>query len=223
MEYLKTQGEAYKEATQKDPKAKRELIKVFTQICALSETIEREIKDKPSFETQYEKCANSNCKIMKDLNALAESLSACKKAMDIVRSDRKDKKKRKATPDTAVPKNAVVLDPLPKEEDPSAPRPPKKLAPLKGGKKKEKISKETREQIWERYIGDKAKADCPVCRKRTIRMTDFSAGHIVAEACGGPTDSSNLMPICGNCNSRMSTMNLYEYCHKEFGRDPEFG
>ena len=81
--------------------------------------------------------------------------------------------------------------------------------------------KETREQIRERYIGDKAKADCPVCRKRAIRMTDFSAGHIVAEACGGVTDSSNLMPICGNCNSWMATTNLYEYCRKEFEREQE--
>lgn len=53
----------------------------------------------------------------------------------------------------------------------------RKLAP-NAVRKKANVSKETREQIWERYIGDKAKADCPVCRKRTIRMTDFSAGYI---------------------------------------------
>jgi 5-methylcytosine-specific restriction endonuclease McrA len=222
MDYLKTQGDAYKGATQKDPKAKRELIQVFTQICALRDVVEREIKDKASFDAQYEKCASSNCKIIKDLNALAASLAACKKAMDVVRSDRKDKKKRATTPETVAPKNTVVHEPV--EEDPVAVRAPKKAAAApKAAKKKEKISKETREQIWERYIGDKAKADCPVCRKRTIRMTDFSAGHIVAEACGGVTDSSNLMPICGNCNSRMATTNLYDYCRKEFGREPEFG
>jgi hypothetical protein len=225
MDYLKTQGDAYKDATQKDPKAKRELIKVFTQICALHDVIEREIKDKATFDATYEKCAASNGKLMKELNALAEGLSACKKAIDVVRSDRKEKKKRTISPVATShppPKNTVVLEAA--DEDPIATvGGHRKPAAAKVAKKKEKISKETREQIWERYIGDRAKADCPVCRKRTIRMTDFSAGHIVAEACGGATDSSNLMPICGNCNSRMSTMNLYDYCRKEFGRAPEFG
>jgi hypothetical protein len=87
---------------------------------------------------------------------------------------------------------------------------------------KMKIGKSIREEIWEKYIGDKAKADCPVCLKRPIRMTDFSAGHIEAESRGGATDATNLIPICSNCNCRMSTENLYAYTRKNFGRDPVF-
>jgi 5-methylcytosine-specific restriction endonuclease McrA len=133
-------------------------------------------------------------------------------------------RKKKRTASRLAPKNDVVYleDPAPLQVTvaPKVPRAPAKRGGGGGGKKK--ISKEAREQIWEKCIGDRAKTECPVCRKRTIRMTDFSAGHIVAEACGGATDTTNLMPICGNCNSRMGTMNLYDYCLKEFGRLPDF-
>jgi len=228
MDYLKTQTDTYRDATQKDPKAKRELIHVFMQICELSAMIERDVKDKASFDALYEKCASSNNKMVKELNSLAANLSSCKKALDVVKHDRKERNKKKKTPPAvppmAAPTNTIVLTGG-GDEDPVAPKltkvPKAPKKPATGGKKK--ISKETREQIWEHYIGDRAKAECPVCRKRTIRMTDFSAGHIVAEACGGATDATNLMPICSNCNSRMSTMNLYEYCQKEFGRAPDFG
>jgi hypothetical protein len=179
--------------------------------------VEHEIKDKPSFDTFYERCASTNCKTVKELNALSKALADCKKALDVVRAERK--KKRAAS--RMAPKNDVVYleDPAPLQVKPKVPRSP--AGPKSGGGKK-KISKEAREQIWERCIGNRAKTECPVCKKRTIRMTDFSAGHIVAEACGGATDTTNLLPICGNCNSRMGTMNLYDYCLKEFGRLPDF-
>jgi 5-methylcytosine-specific restriction endonuclease McrA len=219
MDYLISVEDAYKGATQKEPKAKRELIQTFLQICDLQEAIEREIRDRPSFEAVYERCASSNCKMVKELNALSKALADCKKALDIVRAERK--KKRTASRSEPRVKNEVVYleDPVPppKEKAPKAPKEPKV-----GGGGKKKISKEAREQIWEHCIGNRAKTECPVCKKRTIRMTDFSAGHIVAEACGGATDTTNLMPICGNCNSRMGTMNLYDYTLKEFGRLPDF-
>jgi 5-methylcytosine-specific restriction endonuclease McrA len=218
MDYLLSQADAYKDAPQKEPKAKRELIKALTQICELAAAVEREIKDRPSFEALYERCASSNCKMVRELNALSASLVASKKALDVVRTERKKKRTASRGAEPA-PKNVVAY-----AEDP-VPAAPRKTPSVGGGSRapaKKKISKEAREQIWERCIGDRAKADCPVCKKRTIRMTDFSAGHIVAEACGGATDTTNLMPICGNCNSRMGTTNLYEYTLKEFGRLPDF-
>ena len=86
--------------------------------------------------------------------------------------------------------------------------------------KKEKIGVALREAAWDYWIGpDCGKTKCPVCQERNIRQTDFSAGHIHAEACGGATSAENLLPICSSCNVRMATENLHEFCKRIFGRD----
>lgn len=86
--------------------------------------------------------------------------------------------------------------------------------------KKEKIGAALREAAWDYWIGpDCGKTKCPVCQERNVRQTDFSAGHIHAEACGGATSAENLLPICSSCNVRMATENLHEFCKRIFGRD----
>lgn len=89
-------------------------------------------------------------------------------------------------------------------------------------KKKSTVTPAMRETIWKKYIGNLAECPCPVCQDRKISMTDYSAGHIIAEACGGTTDINNLVPICGNCNSRIGIQNLYEYTQKNHLRGPLF-
>ena len=216
MEYLETQLDAYESATQKEPKAKRALIQALYKITELSHVIEATIKDKSSFDAHFEKCVATKAKFNKELVSLSEALAAAKKDMDIVRNERKKRvsKSPKVTIGGGAPKNTVLLSSV--EEDPVA-RPVVKKA-----KKKDKITLAMREQIWKKYVGREIDCACPVCQIRLISMTDFSAGHIIAEATGGVTDITNLVPICGNCNSRMSTENLFEYTRKNYMRAPVF-
>ena len=94
------------------------------------------------------------------------------------------------------------------------------LKPPKAAKKA-KIGNALRKEIWNKHIGaDVAAVKCPCCQRNDIRMNEFSAGHIVAESKGGANDSDNLIPICGSCNSDMSTENMNEFCIRVFKRAP---
>jgi hypothetical protein len=212
--------------------------------------IEKMVEDKSALDEFLKKCGTGGGqKLLKDIATFNGNLANKAKQMTQALNKAKKKEKErleraKQREEKAEAKNEIKEAPVggaDAKEVPKPPKPPKKAeakneikeAPVGGAdakevpkppkppkKTKDKISKEMREQIWETYIGDHAISACPVCHKRYIRMTDFSAGHIVAEACGGETNVRNLMPICGTCNSRMATKNLFEYCRKEFDRDP---
>lgn len=93
-------------------------------------------------------------------------------------------------------------------------------APKGPKSKKDPIGKAMREAAWDRWIGAECgRTKCPVCQDRNIRPTDFSAGHILAESCGGATSAENLLPICSTCNVRMATKNLHEFCIETYRRD----
>ncbi len=229
MDYLKTQLDAYKEATQKEPKAKRALIHALHQITTIAAILEREIKDRPTFEATFDQMVTKNCKLVKELARLTELLAHAKKDMDIVRNDRKQRSitpraTAVATASAAPVVNVTVNNYTGAAPVTSAVTETERQIRQTGGRrsKKAKISSEMRDTIWEKCIGDKARTYCPVCQKREIGMTNFSAGHIEAEATGGVTDVTNLIPICSTCNNRMHTTNLYEYTRKNFGRDPVF-
>lgn len=230
MEFLEKKKDLYKDATQKEPRAKRALMDAFIEICELAQMIEKEVRDKDSFEAVFEKCLSKKSTLKKALNKLPETLSAAKKADDELTKLRKDVSKPMiggAGAATREELNEIVGisgKPAAKRgrpkataaaaaaEDPESPKRPHKA----------KITPTMREHAWKRYIGNLAETNCPVCDDNKIKMTNFTAGHIVAEACDGVTDKDNLMPICNTCNVRMATKHLYEYCRKEFGRDPVF-
>jgi 5-methylcytosine-specific restriction endonuclease McrA len=80
--------------------------------------------------------------------------------------------------------------------------------------RKQNISQDLREQIWNVHIGDQYnKILCPYCGERTISPFGFHCGHVKAEVRGGEVTVENLRPICGTCNSRMRTndMDLVRY------------
>jgi hypothetical protein len=77
-----------------------------------------------------------------------------------------------------------------------------------------KISKKTRLQTWDKYIGKAhAQFHCLCCKANLIRRSKggFHAGHVTAHADGGPGDVENLRPICAACNSDMGTRNMRDY------------
>ena len=227
MDYLKRHLNDYEDATQKEPKAKRALILALYDVLSVAETVEKEVKDKATFEALFDKSVSGRTKFTKALADLSEHMNTAIKELNGVRNDRKKKAAKPTKSDTivggAAPSNVIVSET--RDEDPVSTAPPVKApvaakAPKKS--KKEKITLAMREQIWKKYIGRVTDCTCPVCQTRVISMIDFSAGHIAAEATGGATDITNLVPICGNCNSRMSTMDLFEYTQKNYMRAPVF-
>jgi len=83
--------------------------------------------------------------------------------------------------------------------------------------KKAKIPKKLRLDVWDKYIGkDERNGNCYVCNYK-IDITEFEAGHIVAEVNGGLTNLENLRPTCKKCNRSVATMNMDEYKQKYYG------
>ena len=72
-------------------------------------------------------------------------------------------------------------------------------------RKKKRIPKALREQVWIKHNKNKFEVKCPIswCRNR-ITCFDWHCGHIRPESKGGRTCISNLKPICAKCNLSMS-------------------
>ena len=81
--------------------------------------------------------------------------------------------------------------------------------------KKKSIPKSIKINIWNTYIGDDImKHKCFCCKRTTIKINDFEAGHILSEFNGGTNEISNFRPICRSCNLSMGTTHMEEYIKK---------
>ena len=89
----------------------------------------------------------------------------------------------------------------------------KTIKPKHNWKKgKKRITKGLKKKVWYNYYGDKSTGICPIKHCKTILTnTHFEAGHIISEMNGGPTDLSNLRPICKQCNLEMGSTNWSEF------------
>jgi hypothetical protein len=222
MDYFEKRLPEYAEANQAVCKAKRAFIQAMYDVLSISKIVEN-VKDDKSFEDVFGKYTNNTkSSIWKNIVKLSKSIKDTDKTVKAYRDTLAKPPGKVVGGGGAAPSNVIVPDstedhapvapPTPK---PTVVKPPKKS-------KKDKITLAMREQIWKKYIGRVIDCPCPVCQTRLISMTDFSAGHIIAESTGGATDITNLVPICGNCNSRMSTMDLFEYTQKNYMRAPVF-
>lgn len=72
-------------------------------------------------------------------------------------------------------------------------------------RKKQKIPKALRDQVWLRHMGEVYKGTCKVrwC-KNEMTILNFQCGHNIPESKGGATVLENLVPICSSCNQSMS-------------------
>jgi 5-methylcytosine-specific restriction endonuclease McrA len=231
MDRLLAKIEALREKTSAADKAKYAVLCAIRDFLAMQDVIrkvEKLLDDDAVLKEFLIKCAvGQRPNPLSDMKKMAEVIPSrigeMDKALNAAKKIEKEKAERREKKRAA----ADATDPVAPVLDTSGDNTIQHVIgrssiPVKSGRKlKAKITKEMREQIWEAYMGNCAKGPCPVCQKREIRMTDFSAGHIIAEACGGPTDVSNLMPICGNCNSRMRTENLFEYAARHAKKEPE--
>lgn len=79
------------------------------------------------------------------------------------------------------------------------------------------IPKAVKISVWNRDIGpSKTEGKCYVCGERTIHITVFYCGHVIAVVNGGTDSLDNLRPVCRPCNSSMHDMNLEEF-KKQYG------
>jgi hypothetical protein len=227
MDYFEKRLSDYADANQAVCKAKRAFIHVMYDVLSVAKIVEN-VKDDKSFDEVFSKYTTSTkSSIWKNIVKLSKSIKDTDKTVKTYRDTlAKPPGKVVGGGGGAAPSNVIVPD---STEDPAPVKETKagKKTDETSGKKplregKNKITPAIREEIWDKYIGDKAKAKCPVCQTSDIKSTKFSAGHIIAEAHGGVTNITNLVPICGHCNSRMSTENLFEYTLNNHMRAPVF-
>jgi hypothetical protein len=89
--------------------------------------------------------------------------------------------------------------------------------------RKQKISAALREQVWVQHNGPVFQKKCAVtwC-KNIITVFNFQCGHDIPESKGGPTNITNLYPICGKCNISMSnTYTFKEWCVLYESKEPQ--
>jgi 5-methylcytosine-specific restriction endonuclease McrA len=82
--------------------------------------------------------------------------------------------------------------------------------PVESKSTKKKIPDRLRQEVWENNIGDKFWGNCFTCNMRLCAF-EFSCGHVVSEAEGGPTVLDNLKVVCKSCNSKMGTQNMIKF------------
>lgn len=81
--------------------------------------------------------------------------------------------------------------------------------------KKQTIPVALREQVWIARMGRRFEGKCPTtwCTNN-ITVFDFQSGHNIPESKGGPTDITNLIPICSRCNLSMGDRySFVEWCN----------
>ena len=79
-------------------------------------------------------------------------------------------------------------------------------------KGKKRITKGLKQKVWFKEFGHVNKGICSInhCNKEIFKI-DFEAGHVTSEMNNGPTELSNLRPICKDCNRQMSSKNWNEW------------
>jgi hypothetical protein len=86
---------------------------------------------------------------------------------------------------------------------------------IKKYKRKEHIPATVRNYIWNIHVSKtQSSGICYCCNVEIISKANFHAGHIIAEANGGPVHVDNLRPICALCNSSMGKMNMLDFMVK---------
>jgi len=101
-------------------------------------------------------------------------------------------------------------------------QPPKKSTEIKKPYAKQKISAALREQVWVQQNGHVFEKKCAVtwCTN-PITVFNFQCGHDIPESKGGPTNITNLYPICGKCNLSMSNSYTFqEWCKLYESKEP---
>jgi hypothetical protein len=79
-------------------------------------------------------------------------------------------------------------------------------------KGKKRITKGLKSKVWYKEFVHTNTGTCPIvhCNNEIIK-TAFEAGHVISEINNGPTELSNLRPICKDCNRQMGSQNWNDF------------
>ena len=80
--------------------------------------------------------------------------------------------------------------------------------------KREPIPKCVRNALWINYFKKLREGLCQCCKRETISIGNFHAGHVKAHINGGSSSLDNLVPICMLCNTSMGKYDLNEFITK---------
>ena len=80
--------------------------------------------------------------------------------------------------------------------------------------RKENIPKTVRNALFINYFGNNREGKCQMCKRETISISCFQAGHIISEANGGKVTLDNLRPVCQLCNTSSGKMNMDAFISK---------
>lgn len=77
---------------------------------------------------------------------------------------------------------------------------------------RDKISSKLKNEAWKKIFGSKKLGKCPVILcNNVIEKKSFHCGHVISCCNNGQNELDNLRPICGDCNSKMSSKNWDQY------------
>jgi hypothetical protein len=94
---------------------------------------------------------------------------------------------------------------------------------IKPKRKKRKIPKQIRANVWSEWIGDKTTGVCFSCRQNKLQhMTNWECGHIISDKDGGDLSISNLRPLCSTCNKSMGARNMKDYVKEFYPKNYKF-
>lgn len=79
-----------------------------------------------------------------------------------------------------------------------------------------RIPKVLKNMVWDKYIGKSKGIGACYCCSCDIDSKNFECGHVIAFKNKGPTNLTNLRPICSVCNKSMGTENLIKFKKKYF-------
>lgn len=84
--------------------------------------------------------------------------------------------------------------------------------------KRSSITKTMKKEVWKKLFKNNDSGYCPIFKCKSELKRDipygFQCGHIISVSEGGKTIVSNMKPICGSCNNKMSGTNWDEYEEK---------
>lgn len=79
-------------------------------------------------------------------------------------------------------------------------------------KGKKRITKGLKCKVWYKEFKHETTGKCPIVHcNNDISKINFEAGHVISEMNNGPTELSNLRPICKDCNRQMGSKNWNEF------------
>ena len=79
-------------------------------------------------------------------------------------------------------------------------------------RKKDRIPKHVRDNVWIKYNGNGSRGICYACGTKVNRYNaGWHCSHVISDSKGGEETVENLRTCCRHCNLSMGDQNLYAY------------